>query len=209
MFNISTRLNQGDHTDLLDSFTPQLNTPHNFTSNTPRRKRSRRKHTKTRPTNKTYAPLDTSSVVNLSNVTLTDNETQLLARGLGFCPSPLHIDWIEVNADFDEFARRLRITEFFHDYTTDKQSDPFHPKSLWTPPTDRDDALNAYLNAVKDDLFTTKPRRIRDNLPKAQRRALRLLKQRHDIVIKSADKGSATVIMDRKWHLNECYRRHQ
>ena len=137
---ISTRLNQADRTDLPTSFTPQLNTAHNINSNT---LRSRRKHTKTRPTNKTNAPLDTSSAVNLSNVTLTDNDTQLLARGLGFCPSPRHIDWTEVNADFDEFARRLRITEFFHDYLTDNQSDPFHPKSLWTPPTDRDDALNA------------------------------------------------------------------
>ena len=36
----------------------------------------------------------------------------------------------------------------FHDYTTDNQSDPFHPKILWTPPTDKEDALNAYLNAV-------------------------------------------------------------
>ena len=90
------------------------------------------------------------------------------------------------------------MTEFFHDYTTDNQSDPFHPKSLWIPPTDRDDAVNAYLNAVKHDLFTTKPRRIHDNLPKAQRRALRLLKQRHDIVIKSADEGSATVINGQK-----------
>ena len=157
-------------------------------------------------TNKTNAPLHTSSVVNTSNVTLTDNETQLLARGLGFCPSPRHIDWTEVTADCDEFARRLRITEFFHHYTTDNQSDPFYPKSLWTPPTDRDDALNAHLIDVKPDLLTTKHRRIRDNLPKDQRRALRLLKQRHDIVIKSANKGSATVIMDRKWYLDECYR---
>ena len=154
-------------------------------------------------TNKTNAPLDTS-VVNTSNVTLTDNETQL--RGLGFCPSPRHIDWTEVNVDCDEFARRLRITEFFHDYTTDNQSDPFYPKSLWTPPTDRDDALYAYLIDVKHDLLTTKHRSIRDNLPKDQRRALRLLKQRHDIVIKSANKGSATVIMDRKWYLDECCR---
>ena len=40
--NISTSLNQADHTNLPTSFTPQLNTPHNVTSNTPRRKRSRR-----------------------------------------------------------------------------------------------------------------------------------------------------------------------
>ena len=47
---------------------------------------------------------------------------------------------------------------------------------------------------------------MRDNLSKAQHRALRQLKQRHDIVIRSADKGSATVIIDRKWYLDECYR---
>ena len=93
----------------------------------------------------------------------------------------------------------------FHDYTTDNQSDPFHPKILWTPPTDKDDALNAYSTLLTWPIHHSEPRRIRDNLPKAQRRALRL-KQRHDIVIKSADKGSATVIMDRKWYLDECYR---
>ena len=154
----------------------------------------------------------------------------------------------------------------FHDYTTDNQSDPFHPKILWTPPTDKDDALNAYstvltwpihhsepLSSAEASLYCgeafvlwggwgerkreraghrpprafyfcrllifwwgypagasaeerdSEPRHIRDNLLKAQRRALRL-KQRHDIVIKSADKGSATVIMDRKWYLDECDR---
>ena len=154
-------------------------------------------------TNKTNAPLDTSSVVNPSNVTLTDNETQPLARGFGFSPSTRNIDWTEVNADFDEFARSLRITKFFHDFTTDNQSDPFHPKSLWTPPTDRDVALTSTL--LNMTYFTTKHSRIHDNLPKAQRRALPLLKQRHDIVIKSADKGSAIMIIERKWYLDECH----
>lgn len=83
----------------------------------------------------------------------------------------------------------MRITKFFYDHTTDNELNPFHPKSLWTPPTDRDDALNAILNVVKNDLLTTKPKRIRDNLPKPHRQALRKLKHRKDIVIKSADKG--------------------
>ena len=39
-----------------------------------------------------------------------------------------------------------------------------------------------------------------------ERDALRQLKQRHDIIIKSADKGSATVIMDRSWYINKCNR---
>ena len=61
----------------------------------------------------TTAPLDPNSVVNLSNITLTHDETQLLTRGLTFCPNPRQINWSEVNADFDEFARRLRIAKFF------------------------------------------------------------------------------------------------
>ena len=134
--------------------------------------------------NKPNVPLDTSSVINLSNVTLTNDETQLLAKGLTFCPKPRLINWTEVNVGFNEFARRMRITEFLHDQSTDNKSNPFYPRSLWTPPTDSDDSLNAFLNAVKHDLLTTKPKYIRDNLPKAQRRALHKLKRRHDIVIK-------------------------
>ena len=38
--------------------------------------------------------------------------------------------------------------------------------------------------------LTTKPKRVRDNLPKPPRQALRKLKHRKDIVIKSADKVS-------------------
>ena len=48
--------------------------------------------------------------------------------------------------------------------------------------------------------------RVCDNLPKTERDALRQLKRRHDIIIKSADKGSATVVMDRSWYMNECNR---
>ena len=49
----------------------------------------------------------------------------------------------------------MHITEFFHDHANNSEPNPFHPKSLWTPPTDRDDALNAFRNAIKSDLLTT------------------------------------------------------
>ena len=89
----------------------------------------------------------------------------------------------------------MHITEFFDDHTNNNEPNLFHPKSLWTPPTDRDDALNAFRNAIKSDLLTTKPKHIRDNLPNAKRRALRKHKHKLDIVIKSADKVSASIIM--------------
>ena len=43
-------------------------------------------------------------------------------------------------------------------------------------PKDRDDALDAFLNSFKNDLVTTKPKHICDNLAKAQRRSLRSLR---------------------------------
>ena len=154
---------------------PTSSTPQNHND---RRKRMRRKNTKRLPISNTTATLDPNSVVNLSNITLTHDETQLLERCLTFCPNPRQTNWSEVNADFDEFARRLRIAEFFHDDTSSDEPNPFHPKSLWTPPpppTNRDDALNAFLNAVKHDLLTSQLQRIGDNLPKTQREALRQL----------------------------------
>ena len=147
-----------------------------------KRKRTRRKNTKRLPIFNTNAPLDTSSLVNLSNITLTDDETQLLARGLTFCPNPRQIYWSKVNTDFDEFSRRMRITEFFYDDVSNHEPSPYRPKSLWTSPTNRDDRLNAFLNAVKHYLITSTPTRIRDNLPKPQRETLRQLnwtKTRH------------------------------
>ena len=144
--NISTRPNQTNQ--IVHSTS---STPHHITSRLlihPVVKGHVAKTLKKPPTlynDKPNVPLDTSSVINLSNVTLTNDETQLLAKGLTFCPKPRLINWTEVNADFNEFARRMRITEFFHDHSTGNESNPFYPKSLWTPPTDRDDALNAIM----------------------------------------------------------------
>ena len=41
---------------------------------------------------------------------------------------------------------------------------------------------------------------------KEERTALTNLRKRSDIVIKPADRGSGTVIMDYSWYINECYR---
>ena len=52
----------------------------------------------------------------------------------------------------------------------------------------------------------SKPARIRDNLTKLERKAIKQLRIRTDIVIKPVDKGSGTVIMDYNWYVNECLR---
>ena len=49
--------------------------------------------------------------------------------------------------------------------------------------------------------MTANPTRVHDNLTRRERQS-----QRADIVIKPADKGSGTVVMNRQNYLDECYR---
>ena len=106
----------------------------------------------------------------------------------------------------------MRLTEYFHDNNNDptvptrNQNNPFNNKSSWTPPSDRDSALNAYIGAIKSDIITSNLNHITDNLTQHERQALRNLKKRQDIIINPADKGSGTVVMDRTWYVDECNR---
>ena len=60
-----------------------------------------------------------------------------------------------LSADIYNFTRRMRLTEYFHEYnnaSNPNQNNPLHNKSSWTPPSDRDSALNAYIDAIKHDI---------------------------------------------------------
>ena len=162
-----------------------------------RKTRSKRRHT-----------LSEDTVINLSNIQLSNAEMKLLSRGLTFVPTPQRIQWSEVQADMNDFARRLRLKEFFHDNntTTATNAHPFTCKGSWTPPSGREAALDAFINVVEQDLMTSQPTRIHDNLTKHERKALKQLQKRTDIVVKPADKGSGTVVLDYNWYVNECLR---
>ncbi|GFO06376.1 flagellar protein flil [Plakobranchus ocellatus] len=53
--------------------------------------------------------------ISLSSHILTDPQTQLLSHDLNFCPTPHHINHIELSEDIHRFCRRLRLAEFFYD----------------------------------------------------------------------------------------------
>ena len=100
----------------------------------------------------------------------------------------------------------MHLLEYFHGYPPQTNINPFRTKSNWTPPLRRVPALDTFLDAVGHDLFKLKPAPVRDNLTTRERHASKVLSRRTDIVIKSADKGSGTVVMDRDWYINECLR---
>ena len=51
--------------------------------------------------------------VNLFFINLHETEIKLLSKGLSFCPAPHKIDWIELKTDRSDFARHLRLKEYF------------------------------------------------------------------------------------------------
>ena len=70
--------------------------------------RNRRKR-KPRKTHKT-TNLDTTSVINLSQTPLSNDELLVLARGLTFCPTPKRMNLAELSADINDFTRRTRLS---------------------------------------------------------------------------------------------------
>ena len=65
-------------------------------------------------------------------------------------------------ADFNEFARRIRLQYIF--YGQEREPHPFHVKSDWNPPVQASVALETFLEEVKFELATIDIKKPKDNL---------------------------------------------
>ena len=80
----------------------------------------------------------------------------------------------------------------------DDESRLFKQNKKWTPPNNHH-TTNTYVEAVKKDSEQSKtvtPRKIRPNLSKDEKAALKNLSKRDDIINTNADKGGAVVILN-------------
>ncbi|XP_070573541.1 uncharacterized protein [Ptychodera flava] len=159
--------------------------------------------------NTTTTQRNPSTIVNLTQTQLTDDEKSLLEKGLSFSPTPTKINKTLLETDMNTFHRRLRLAEFFHsdgdDETPTYDDNPFHKKSSFMPPPNRDQFLEMFITTTNEaisDHSNYKPK-VKDNLTKSERTALKSITSRNDWVIKPADKGSAIVIMDKEHYITE------
>ena len=141
-------------------------------------------------------------VLNLSKYTLSNNEVLLLAKGLKFIPTPPYSNVKNLlMKDFDEFARKLRCRYLFDDGTHENLH-PFRTNTGYKPPPTCN-ALENYIEKTKLELSSIPIKVQRDNLSSLEREALLSLKNKHQIVIKKADKSNTVVIMDRENYIRE------
>ena len=134
---------------------------------------------------------------NLSDHRLTDSQVSVLSKGLRFIPTPV-TNGNEIKrhllADFEHFARRMRLQYIFHG--NNKGKHPFHVKSNWVPPVQPSVALESYLENVKVGLAEITVQKPKYNLSRKEHTAVKELKQNTAINLKKADKGSTTVILN-------------
>ena len=143
------------------------------------------------------------SVINLSKRELSKDEISLLSKGLKFCPTPRDLDRGKIKTDLEQFGRRLRLRWFFREEEGEFETNPFRPKSTFSPPKD-DVAIEAYLSRLEEEILSISEHgKNYSNLTEEEQEALRTLKNDDTIIIKQADKGSGVVVWDREDYLRE------
>lgn len=149
--------------------------------------------------------------MNLSSRTLEQNEIDLLSKGLSFIPKPSQIHQDDISRSLREFGRRLKLTHFFSNKKKkdDEKSNQrlFLEKSEWEPEPQLIPAkIHESIQEIEDQVSQISLKNSASNLTKNEKIALKKLKNDPQIIIKPADKGSATVIMDRQDYLAEGHR---
>lgn len=142
----------------------------------------------------------------------------LLQNGLIFYSTPPPPKLETLNKDIDTLATRLNLREYHTPDTTDdiEQQPLYRPSILeklnqrecreyhYMP--SREPYLNSYVDRLRQDIvieISNTHRFQRDNLNKRERAALKRLSNNRGIIIKPADKGGATVIVNTKDYITE------
>ncbi|XP_068135476.1 uncharacterized protein [Hyperolius riggenbachi] len=154
-------------------------------------------------------------VVNLSSYNPSKTELAVLSKGLTFSPTK-RFDEIEFCSDMEEFFRRIRLKEFFHNrpnYSSFEDTEPASSKnkksSTWTPKLGRNKKLEEYIDNFRKRIkleILDKQKQTLYNLNTQERKAILSLKSNDNIVIKPADKGGAVVILDKSSYIQEANR---
>ena len=157
-------------------------------------------------------------VVNISKSYLGKHEISILSKGLNFIPTSKEMKKLQFYKEVDHFKRNLSLKVFFNKENDGKNSQTNEPykstilekivrqqnKKPFEPP--HENCILAFSEALKDEIENSRPSYFKSNTTEDELRAINNLANRSDIVIKKADKGGATVVLDAKWYENEAER---
>lgn len=108
----------------------------------------------------------------------------------------------------------MRLKEYFFDDSMESEDEQrhedvrrFQEKSTWIPPRNSIPALDTYLQVVeRDTLHLVGSVKRKDNITLEERSTITKLCNHNDIIIKPADKGSATEILSKEAYVAEAFK---
>lgn len=179
--------------------------------------------------NPTSGELRSSFTVNLSSVQLSSSQLSLLDKGLTFIPTYRSLPLHTIYSMQHRVIRNLKLKDYFredHDNSRDEDDDDdfdyttrrFIRPSTWTPPDHKVsqqtlETIQIIINSTetaighrRHDNRSVRLRKHQDNLTPDERLALDELRRDDRIVIKPADKGASTVVMDKSAYVTEVRR---
>ena len=151
------------------------------------------------------------NVINLSNKTFTKETFQLLNKKLNFIATPSIFNKNQLNKELDDFFRLIKLKAYFKDnnmYNPSTEDQLFKPKTnkKWRPDKNHH-TVETYIEATKNALETEEQNNNKNkyynNLTKGERKALKELADRNDIIITRADMGAVVVIIDVEDYIKE------
>lgn len=160
--------------------------------------------------------------INLSSFQLSTHELSLLNKGLTFIPTNFSLPINDIYSSQNRLVRNLKLKDYFRDKTDDTfdyKTKTFTYPSSWTPPDHKVtqptlDTIQKLINATESLIKRQKVKNGRllmrnynsNNLTRDEKCALKCLQENKSIVIKAADKGSATIILDKEAYIKEAHR---
>lgn len=114
-----------------------------------------------------------------------------------FAPTPDNSNLHELKTDLKEFTRKLRLIEQFGN-KEDGDNSRVRNRSNYVPPKNRNQTLEKCISNIENIPIAKNNKNLKKNTNKEEKFAIKSLSEDTSIVIKEADKGGATVIMDRE-----------
>ena len=132
-------------------------------------------------------------------------------KKLNFIATPSIFNKNQLNKELDDFFRLIKLKAYFKDnnmYNPSTEDQLFKPKTnkKWRPDKNHH-TVETYIEATKNALETEEQNNNKNkyynNLTKGERKALKELADRNDIIITRADMGAVVVIIDVEDYVKE------
>ena len=143
------------------------------------------------------------TVVNLSAEEFDNDQISLLKLGTNFVPTPKVTSKTPILEASKKFARSLKLKWHFRNSTHDFKKDFQGPSTFEPPDKDMPPELLETIKKIDDEISELQIPKDNPNMSPSQIQALEKLKSNQNIIIKKADKGSSTVIMNRDAYIRE------